>query len=67
LAGLAAATSRALNTFEGIARSDQFKEILNRVCEHRDRPQNAAIAANAPANDEVNFTKSSGFRHSIDF
>src|SRR5258708_40160277 len=42
LARLAAATGRVVNTFEPIARSDQFKEILNRVCEHRDRPRNAA-------------------------
>ena len=42
MAGLAAATSRVVKTFEPIARSDQFKEILNRVCERRDRPRNAA-------------------------
>src|SRR5258708_39065655 len=42
LARLAAATGRVVNTFEPIARSDQFKEILDRVCEHRNRPRNAA-------------------------
>ena len=35
MAGLAAATSRVVNTFEPMARSDQFKEVLNRVYEHR--------------------------------